>query len=226
MAQVSGNKINAVQPSKNLGTVIDNQVSGEKSDAMIGHRNLTDVQNTQVSGENKMTNYMGINAAGMDIFNTKKISENELNVKDNPTAYAAKENVIKAANVEIAKQEQAKKDKAHTVVEGEEPVVDPEITEVNVNVVEGLQEGNPNVAASAVVANLSITGGTEPATFALKEDEVNGVDNASFVIEGTELKVGETPLTQKEYKVCIEATDSKSKKLAKNVLITVIAAAE
>ena len=78
MAQVSGNKINTVQASKNLGTIIDTQVSGEKSNGTFAYRKLTNVAATQVSGQNKTTNYMGINAEGMDIRKAKKIDEKAL----------------------------------------------------------------------------------------------------------------------------------------------------
>ena len=78
MAQVSGNKINTVQASKNLGTVINTQVSGDKSNGTLGYRKLTNVAATQVSGQNKTTNNMGINAEGMDIRAAKKIDEKAL----------------------------------------------------------------------------------------------------------------------------------------------------
>lgn len=78
MAQVSGNKINTVQASKNLGTVVDTQVSGAKSNGTLEYRKLTNVAATQVSGQNKTTNYMGINAEGMDIRAAKKIDETAL----------------------------------------------------------------------------------------------------------------------------------------------------
>lgn len=129
MSQVSGNKVNAIQPSKNLGTVIDTQVSGEAvNNAKLEYRKVTDVQATQVSGEVHNTNYMGINEEGMDIRAAKKVTGNELNVQTNPTLYAAKAAIITAANAEIAEQEEAKKIKNHPVVEvpevPEEPVVD------------------------------------------------------------------------------------------------------
>lgn len=127
MSQVSGNKINAIQPSKNIGTVVNTHVSGEAvNDAKLAYRKLTDVQPTQVSGERHNTNYMGINEEGMDIREAKKITGNELNVQTNPTIWDGKAAILTAANTEIAKQEEAKKVKNHPVVEepAEEPVVD------------------------------------------------------------------------------------------------------
>lgn len=112
MSQVSGNKINAIQPSKNLGTVIDTQVSGEAvNNATHEYRKVTDVQPTQVSGEVHNTNYMGINEEGMDIRAAKKITGNELNVQTNPTIWDAKATIINEANAKIAEQEAAKKAK-------------------------------------------------------------------------------------------------------------------
>ena len=57
--------------------------------------------------------------------------------------------------------------------------------------------------ADAVVATLSAQGGTSPFTYALEADETNGVDNASFKIEGFDVKVNTTPLVEKDYKINI-----------------------
>lgn len=124
MSQVSGNKINAIQPSKNVGTVVNTHVSGNAiNDAKLEYRKLTDVAATQVSGERHNTNYMGINEEGMDIRAAKKITGNELNVQTNPTIWDGKAAIIEGANAAIAKQEEAKKAKNHPVAE-EAPVVE------------------------------------------------------------------------------------------------------
>lgn len=109
--QVSGKKVHTIQASKNLGTVINTQVSGEKSAAQHGYKKLTNVQATQVSGQQKLTNYMGINDEGMDIFATKKHAENELNLETNPTIYEGKQNIIDEVNAKIETQEADKKRK-------------------------------------------------------------------------------------------------------------------
>lgn len=115
MSQTANNKINNVQPSKNLGTVIDTQVSGEAhNNAKLEYRKLTDVKNTQVSGEVHNTNYMGINDEGIDIRNAKKITGNELNVQTHPTFYAGRASIIAQANEAIAEQELAVKTKNQT----------------------------------------------------------------------------------------------------------------
>ena len=88
---------------------------------------------------------------------------------------------------------------------------------------EGLQEGNVNVNADAVVATLSATGGTSPFTYALEADETNGVDNVSFKIDGANVKVNTTPLTQKDYKINIKVIDSKGKTFTNHTTISVAA---
>lgn len=115
--QVSGNKVHTIQASKNLGTVINTQVSGEKSAAQHGYKKLTNVQATQVSGQQKLTNYMGINDEGMDIFAAKKHAENELNLETNPTIYEGKQNIIADVNAKIEAQEADKKRKHAPVSE-------------------------------------------------------------------------------------------------------------
>jgi len=103
-------------------------------------------------------------------------------------------------------------------------LTDPEITGLTITPTASLQEGNENVNADAVVAILSATGGTSPFTYNLETDEVNGVDNASFKIDGANVKVNETPLTEKEYKINVKVTDSKGKTFTNHATISVAAA--
>lgn len=105
-------------------------------------------------------------------------------------------------------------------------LTDPEITGLTITPTEGLQEGNANVNADAVVATLSATGGTSPFTYNLEADETNGVDNASFKIDGANVKVNTTPLTNKDYKINVKVTDSKGKTFTNHATISVAAAAE
>lgn len=91
---------------------------------------------------------------------------------------------------------------------------------------EGLQEGNENVNADAVVATLSATGGTSPFNYVLEADETNGVDNASFKIDGSNVKVNTTPLTEKDYKINVKVTDSKGKTFTNHAVISVAGATE
>lgn len=109
--QVSGTKQLNIQPSKNLGTVINTEVSGNHIKGVHEYKKITDVQPTQVSGEVHNTNYLGVNDEGMDIRAAKKITGNELNVQTFPTADDAKAKFIEDANKEIAKQEADKKSK-------------------------------------------------------------------------------------------------------------------
>ena len=71
---------------------------------------------------------------------------------------------------------------------------------------------------------MSVIGGTSPFTYSLEADETNGVDNASFKIEGSDVKVNETPLTEKDYKINVKVTDSKGKTFTNHATISVAAA--
>ena len=105
MGQVSGNKIQSIMPSKNIGTKINTQVSGNKIDAKHEYNKITDVQKTQLDGQQKVTNYMGINDEGMDIMKAKKVTGDELNVITNPTIWEGKAKILKAADERIAQHE-------------------------------------------------------------------------------------------------------------------------
>lgn len=100
-------------------------------------------------------------------------------------------------------------------------VAAPNITSLNAQLTSGLEEGNENVAANAKIADLSTTGGIAPYTYSLNTDEVNGVDNASFKVEGTQLKVNTIPLVKKDYKVSLKVTDKNNKTATKNITVSV-----
>lgn len=100
-------------------------------------------------------------------------------------------------------------------------VTAPNITSLNAQLTSGLEEGNANVAADAKIADLSTTGGIAPYTYSLNTDEVNGIDNASFKVEGTQLKVNTTPLVKKDYKVSLKVTDKNNKTATKNITVSV-----
>lgn len=70
---------------------------------------------------------------------------------------------------------------------------------------------------------MSAQGGTSPFTYNLETDEVNGADNASFKIDGSNVKVNTTPLTQKDYKINVKVTDSKGKTFTNHATISVSA---
>lgn len=103
-------------------------------------------------------------------------------------------------------------------------VTNPEITGLTITPTEGLKQGDSNVNADAIVATLSAHGGTSPFTYALEADETNGADNASFKIDGSNVKVNTTPLTQKDYKINVKVTDSKGKTFTNHATISVAAA--
>lgn len=90
--------------------------------------------------------------------------------------------------------------------------VDPEITGIRAEVVQGLQVGNENVASGATVLTMEAQGGTAPYTYKLIPDGEAAQDNDKFVIGSSEVKVGENALTEaKTYKIYVQATDNKGK---------------
>lgn len=143
------------------------------------------------------------------------IAENKLNVGSNPLT-------AKTYSIEITSTDKNNKTKtvSDTIVV---QAAYPEITSFTVSPTGGLEEGNANVQADAVVATMSVEGGSAPITYSFKEDELNGADNASFKIDGANLKVGETPLVTKEYKVSLTATDTHGKTKDQTATISVAA---
>lgn len=89
---------------------------------------------------------------------------------------------------------------------------DPDITKINAALTPGLKVGEENVASGAVIATLSVEGGTAPITYAFKTNPTVGADNDKFVIEDNKIKVGADALTEaKTYMLYVEATDTKGK---------------
>lgn len=68
---------------------------------------------------------------------------------------------------------------------------------------------------------MSVQGGTSPFTYNLETDEINGADNASFKIDGSNVKVNGTALTEKDYKINVKVTDSKGKTFSNHAIISV-----
>ena len=143
------------------------------------------------------------------------IAENKLNVGSNPL-------IAKTYNIEITSTDKNNKTKtvSDTIVV---QAAYPEITSFTISPKSGLEEGNANVQADAIVATMSVEGGSAPITYSLREDASNGVDNASFKVDGSNLKVNTTPLTTKAYKVALTATDTHGKTKNQNATITVTA---
>lgn len=98
----------------------------------------------------------------------------------------------------------------------------PAITSFTITPVEGLIEGEDNVEPDAVVANMVAEGGTEPYSYEFNNG-VSGVDNGSFVIDGTSIKVGESALTTKNYRISVKVTDSEEQTRIANAVISVSA---
>lgn len=90
--------------------------------------------------------------------------------------------------------------------------VDPEITAIQAEVVQGLKVGDANVASGATVLTMNTVGGTQPYEYSLVPDGEVAQDNDKFVIGSAELKVGAEALTEaKTYKVYVQSKDSKGK---------------
>ena len=90
--------------------------------------------------------------------------------------------------------------------------VDPEITAIEAEVVQGLKVGDANVASGATVLTMNTVGGTQPYEYSLVPDGEVAQDNDKYVIGSAELKVGAEALTEaKTYKVYVQSKDSKGK---------------
>jgi hypothetical protein len=100
------------------------------------------------------------------------------------------------------------------------------ITAVTFTAAEGLQEGNTNAAAYAIVGALGTTGGDGTITYGLAVNAVipeNSADNDKFIISGTDVKIGTTALTAGTYKFNVEATDADGDKFQQACTIIVAA---
>lgn len=143
------------------------------------------------------------------------IAENKLNVKSNPLT-------AKTYNITITSTDKNSKTKtvSDTIVV---QAAYPEITSFTISPKSGLIHGNANVQADAIVATMSVEGGSNPITYSLREDASNGIDNSSFKVDGANLKVNTTPLVTKNYKVALRATDVHGKIKDQNAIIEVSA---
>ena len=212
------NPINSLQPDESVrfpfAVILPGSYSEGRVDVTI---NVKDGEAANVEGAK--VNFNGqikkTNASGNAVFKANKNSTGLYRV----TAEDMKRDVIGAVEVEDSAKTE------NVVINLKKKVVtNPEITGLIITPAEALQEENENVNADAVVATLSAQGGTSPFTYALEADETNGVDNASFKIEGSDVKVNTTPLTNKDYKINVKVTDSKGKTFTNNATISVAAA--
>ena len=108
-----------------------------------------------------------------------------------------------------------------------ELAIQPEpITNIDFDIVSGLQEGNENVASGSLIATLKAVGGTAPFTYSFNTDSSAGKDNGLFTIEGDKIKVGTTALTAGNFKISVKVEDVNNKTFINSTIITVGAAAE
>ena len=105
-----------------------------------------------------------------------------------------------------------------------QPDPDP-ITNIDFDIVSGLQEGNENVASGSLIATLKAVGGTAPFTYSFNTDSSAGKDNGLFTIEGDKIKVGTTALTAGNFKISVKVEDVNNKTFINSTVITVAEAA-
>ena len=107
-----------------------------------------------------------------------------------------------------------------------ELAIQPEpITNIDFDIVSGLQEGNENVASGSLIATLKAVGGTAPFTYSFNTDSSAGKDNGLFTIEGDKVKVGTTALTAGNFKISVKVEDVNNKTFINSTVITVAEAA-
>lgn len=215
LAQIYNKKVSEESEPSEDYPEITNVIVSETPNLREGESNVesgTTVATLSTEGGTEPFTY-SVSGADAESF---VISEDKLNVGGNALTE-------KTYNITITSTDTHSKTKTVSV-EIEVQAAYPEITGFNITPVEGLQEGEANVQADAVVASLSTEGGTSPFTYSFNEDESNGVDNNSFKIEGATLKVNTTPLTEKEYKVSLKTTDTHNKTKIQNTTISVAAA--
>ncbi len=95
----------------------------------------------------------------------------------------------------------------------------PLITNIETTLENNLREGELNTKTNAQIGSLRAIGGTTPITFTLQGTHAN-----KFVIEGNNLKIGNTNLTQGSYSISIKATDKNNKTFTKALNINVLEA--
>ena len=140
----------------------------------------------------------------------------------NKCYYDETSNEIKQSSLQSCKQSDLF-DLIKTVTE-EIPVEEP-ITNIDFDIVSGLQEGNENVASGSLIATLKAVGGTAPFTYSFNTDSSAGKDNGLFIIEGDKVKVGTTALTAGNFKISVKVEDVNNKTFINSTIITVGAAA-
>lgn len=136
--------------------------------------------------------------------------------------YDETSNTIKKSDLQSCKQS-GLFDLIKTVTE-EIPAEEP-ITNIDFDIVSGLQEGNENVASGSLIATLKAVGGTAPFTYSFNTDSSAGKDNGLFTIEGDKIKVGTTALTAGNFKISVKVEDVNNKTFINSTVITVAEAA-
>lgn len=136
------------------------------------------------------------------------------NIKDNPLTQGSYNITVVATDVN------QRTNQTSITITVEAPY--PEITDVTVTPVEDLRQGENNTKANAVVANISITGGSEPLKCTLEGDDVpeNLIISNQFS-RTPQIKVSGIPLAQGTYELSVKVMDAHSKTSSKSFTITV-----
>ena len=84
------------------------------------------------------------------------------------------------------------------------------------NLTQNLREGEDNSKANAQIGTIETVGGTSPISYTIE-----GTNASSFVIDESNLKVGDAALLQGTYNITVKATDTHNKTFSKDVQISV-----
>lgn len=99
------------------------------------------------------------------------------------------------------------------------------LTNLNFDIVSGLQEGEENVAPGSLIATLGAVGGKAPFVYSFNTDADAGKDNNQFVIEGDKIKLGEDTIAAGNYKISAKVEDANNNSLINSTVITILPAA-
>lgn len=92
----------------------------------------------------------------------------------------------------------------------------PSIKSIGVTMTDDIREGEEATQYGGLIAVASVNGGTAP-----YELHLSGNDADRFSVDLMSIKTGVTPLTKGKYNITINATDSKGKKFAYGLVVTV-----
>lgn len=145
-----------------------------------------------------------------------EISDTSINIKDNPLIEGSYDIVVRATDAHH------KTNTTDVNIPVQPPI--PDITRVYVRQTPNLREGEANTQVDSVVANATISGGTEPFQCTL-----SGNDAGKFVLENSttntpSVKIQGSPLAEGSYVLTLQVTDANNKTNSKEFTVSVAAA--